>query len=220
MIKVNLNQTKTAYGESTYSTGMAQEETSTFIKTALTEIQKFGVEGVSAEIIFKIVINVILILFFPLGLKIYEINQINKLKNIETQQNNILKSKTNEIAKLNAELKKSEALKEASKEFKNKLDFLKKLADSRIVIPLTIDLIQSKIPENVWLDNLDMKLLSDNQSTEVKLNGMSFNEVYVNDFARSLNNVLDGNSIKVRTSDTKSRDGVIKVKFNLEGIKG
>ena len=217
MIKVNLNKTKTSDLRSeTKSTGLAGGEFSTIITKIQTEMSKMNMEDIGFDVFFKIIINLILILCFPLGLKIYEINQINNLEKIKKQKESLLNTKNQQLKSLSQQLKAYDHLQKKADEYANKKNFLKKIAENRIIIARTLDIIQNKTPETVWLKNLALELQE--TYTQINLSGKSFSEDHINSFADSLNDVLDKNSITVDTRDVKEGNSVTHVEFQLKGI--
>ena len=188
---------------------------STVITTALKNVKDRGMGEINAAVVIKIVINFVLILCFPLGLKAYETHQINKLEKEKTLKEKLLASTNEKLSHLENELKSYDYLQEKAKEYKKKKEFLKHLAESRLIIPRTIDLIQNKIPKTVWLEQLKLEISEEGQ--KVHISGKSFNEAHVNFFANSLHDVLDKNSITVETQDIKDGNSIVRVNFNLKG---
>lgn len=216
MIKVNLNKTKssTIY-DTNQNTGLAPAGT---VLTAIKEqVSKMEI-NLSPSVFVKMIINIWLILCFPLGLKIYEIQQINKLENEKQKEETTLKGIQDRLAQLKKEIKDYGHLKAKAKEYADKKAFLKQLAESRLVIPRTIDLIQNKMPETVWLENLKLKI--QDKGNQLEISGKSFSEDHVNRFASSLHDILDKNSITVNTRDVKEGSSIVKVQFQLKGIIG
>lgn len=219
MIKINLKRTKVSEDkQDTRNTGLAATGASTVVTALFDQAKKLQIESLKPEIFFKIVVNIILILCFPLGLKMYEVNQINKLEKVKKQKDDILNAMNQRLSGLSKELQSYSHLKEKAEEYKTKKDFLKKIAEDRIIIARTLDIIQTKAPETVWLKKMHLELLEEN--TKVLLAGKSFKEADINSFADSLNDILDKNSIIVSTKDVKEGNSIISVEFNLEGHIG
>lgn len=217
MIKINLNKTQISdLKNETKSTGLASGEFSTIVTKIKTEMSKMNMEDIGFDIFLKIIINLILILCFPMGLKIYEINQINNLEKVKKQKEDLLNTKNQQLVSLSQQLKAYDHLQNKAEEYSNKKTFLKKIAENRIIIARTLDIIQNKTPETVWLKNLSLELQED--YTQINLSGKSFSEGHINSFANSLNDVLDRNSITVDTRDVKEGNSVTHVEFQLKGI--
>ena len=214
MIKVNLNKTKSAVTYNTHSTGLAS--TGSTIFTSIKKIVDGNEFNFQPVIVIKLIVNISLIFCFPLGLKIYEMNQINHLETEKQKANVALAGVREKLSVLQKELEGYSHLQDKSKEFLKKKEFLKNLAESRLIIPRTVDLIQNKIPKTVWLEHLRMEINQKNNKLEIF--GKSFNEAHVNAFARSLHDIMDKNSITVNTRDIKESNSVIKVDFNLKGV--
>ena len=219
MIKVNLNKTKSSIIYNTQRTeeNPANSLLSTVVSTALKGLKGQSMVDLNVSLIAKVLLNLVLILSFPLALKAYEINQINKIKKEKQQKEKLLASANDEFSNLESQLAAYDYLKDKAREFSEKKDFLKKLAESRLTIPRTIDLIQSKTPKTVWLESLKLELSEEGQQS-VHISGQSFSEAHVNSFANSLHDVLDKNSITVNTHDIKDGDSVVKVNFSLQGV--
>ena len=73
----------------------------------------------------------IFILCFPLGLKIYEMKQIRKLNKEKIQAETVMSGTQDKLYSLEAELAKYNHLENKAKEFLEKKEFLKELAESR-----------------------------------------------------------------------------------------
>lgn len=218
MIKINFKQTKIARDQDTKSTGLASQGASTIVTALVEQAKKIQFGDIGPEVFFRMTINVVLVLCFPLGLKIYEINQINKLERIKKQKEDLLATTNQRLADVSEELEDYSHLQEKSKEYQTKKNFLKGLAEARIVIPRTLDIIQNKTPETVWLKQVSLELSDAN--TKVSLSGKSFKEADINAFANSLNDILDRNSIFVSTRDVKEGNSVVSVDFELDGYVG
>ena len=213
MMKMNLNQTKVSTGIETRSTGMASEGLS-IITYIAKKGKNFELENLSPEVLFKLIVNVILIFCFPLSLKVYEINQINKLEKIKKQKEELLGAKNQQLSELSQELQLYGYIQEQAEEYRAKKAFLKEIARKRIIIAKKMDLIQDRIPKTVWLKRLQLELLEENM--KVSLEGKSFNEANINIFATSLHGILDKNSIIVNTRDVRRGNSILSVEFRLE----
>ena len=215
MIKVNLNKTKTHVSYQTQHDLTSEKSVLTSLKTYLASIKKTDVDTI---VFVKIIMNFILIFCFPLGLKVYEIRQISQLNAEKSQEDKILNKSKGQLSQLEQEIQTYSYLKDKALEFSEKKDFLKQLGEARLVIPRTIDLIQNKIPEAVWLESLNLNASSTEGKSTLSITGESLNEAYVNAFANSLHDILDENSITVNTQDVSESNSVVKVRFDLKGI--
>ncbi len=184
----------------------------TNLKTALSDSNI----AFQPAILIRIAINLLLIACFPLGLKIYEKRQIDRLNRENQKVEALLAGAQSRLNELRAELKNYDHLNEKAKEFTEKKKFLKDLAESRLTIPRVIDLIENRLPKSVWLERLKLKISKDNN--EIQITGKGLNEAYVNRFAGSLHDLLDENSITVDTRDIKEGDDIVKVDFSLKGV--
>ena len=215
MIKVNFNQ-KNAKTAAQGSRGFAPTGTS-IIYTAITKAFQGSQEGVDLGVIIKIALNLALILSFPLGLKVYEIREINKLESAKNREITVLNVNQEKLNGLKKELESYSHLKDLAEEFKSKRNFLRKVAEDRLVVPRTIDFIQTQMPKDIWLT--DMKISLSGESKKITILGYGFKESSVNYFAHSLKNVLIDQTISVKTEDVKAdkSNSVVKVKFQLNG---
>lgn len=215
MIKINLNKTQSSvvYPD-TKSTGLAASGST--IITKLKGILDDQETVITPAIVAKMIINCVLIAGFPLGLKIYEIQNIGKLNAEKKKMEVTLTEEKSRLSQLEKELNSYSHLKDKSKEFIKKKEFLKQLAEKRLVVPRIIDSVQNKTPKTVWLKSLDIDVTGD--KNQIKISGESFSESHVNFFASSLHEILDKNSIIVNTKDIKKGKSVVKVGFDLQGF--
>ena len=215
MIKLNLNKTRSAVSSNTaLSEGKAPRGS-----TVLTNLQTVlgeKIQQTSLGFFIKIIVNIVLISGFPLGLKIYEVKQINKLKAQKQKEELLLSQINQQISASKAELDSYGYLKKKSEEFAKKKEFLSQLTKERLVVPKILDFIQGNLPNTVWLKKVQVDI-SNKGTQKVEISGESFKEVSVNIFASSLEQVLNGNSITVNMRDVKEGNSVIKVNFDLKG---
>ena len=215
MIKINLNKTRTTVdSETALSRGKKTRGS-----TILTEFQSAlenRLREASPLFFIKILINIILIASFPLGLKIYEIKQINQLEAQKQKEENLLSQSKQRLSALKKELDSYGYLKDKLREFQKKKEFLSQLTEKRLVVPTILDFIQNKLPDTVWLKRIQVDI-SKEASKEVQISGESFKEVGVNIFAGLLEEMLDSNSITVNMRDIKEGSNVLKVSFDLKG---
>ena len=218
MIKINLNKTRTVADTGLSSKDKKTKATSSVLTGLQTAFQG-RLSSVGPSFIIKIVINIVCILCFPLGLKVYEVKQINKLKAQKTQEEALLNQANQKLSVLKKKLDSYGYLKEKAEEFEKKKQFLSQLTRERLVIPKILDYIQDHLPSTVWLKNIEVDVSSEKKS--IKILGESFKEAGVNIFASSLEQILDENSITVNMRDVKEGNSVVKVSFDLKGeVKG
>lgn len=215
MIKINFNQKKTA-NKQPETKGLAPTGTSQ-IYTQITELVKDAQDVLDAQTIFKAVFNFVLVLAFPLGLKIYEITEIRKLKAQKAQEQSVLDLKNQELASLKKELSEYDYLKEAANEFQKKRDSLRRISIARLTVPRVMDFVQNQTPEDVIITNLKVELRK--EEGFLSLSGFGFKEASINYFTNNLEQILRGESIVVDTRDVKEgqSDSIIKTNFNLRG---
>ena len=214
MIKFNLNKTRSSVASNT-----ALTDGKTKASTILTDLQTAlgeKIQSAGPGLIIKIALNLILIACFPMGLKIYETREINKLKAQKNKEELLLNTAKQSLSALKAELDSYGYLKEKSEEFERKKEFLSRLAEKRLVIPRILDFIQDQLPNTVWLKRVDVDI-SDKENKRIEISGESFKEVGVNVFSGSLEQILDGNSITVNMRDVKEGESIVKVSFDLKG---
>ena len=148
MIKFNLKSTKTSVNMDP----LAGENYTQNIRTNLTEfLDHLDLSSIDPKTFIFIALKILIILCFPLGLKVYEVYQINILKTEREQVDKVLTAKNGEVSHLNQELEKLSYLKKKAEEYESKKNFLKNLAYSRLIVPKILDQIQSVIPETVCL---------------------------------------------------------------------
>ncbi|MCY4321370.1 MAG: hypothetical protein OXC37_03060 [Bdellovibrionaceae bacterium] len=215
MIKLNLNKTKTSIEDSSIQESSIDSTKSSMLETIQTVLEK-GLKDTKPIFFIKIVINIMLILAFPLGLKIYEIQEINKLSAQKQKEELLLTQTTQQLNDLKAELDSYGYLKQKSEEFIRKKQFLKTLTEERLIIPRILDFIQNNLPNTVWLKQIQVDI-SNKERKSVTISGESIKEVGVNTFAVFLEEILDTNSITVSMRDIKEGNTVIKVSFDLRG---
>lgn len=215
MIKVNLNKTKNSVIYNTKDKEVTSVDS--VFSTVVSKLKSQGTVDFNTTLMAKITVKLILLLCFPLGLKAYEINQINQLETLKQQKEELLNTTNQKLSQLKDELTSYDYLQAKAKEYEGKKNFLKELAESRLIIPRTLELIQSKVPNTVWLNNLSLRL-SKEEGQKLSLSGQSFNEAHVNFFAHSLRDILNKNSITVDTHDVKEGDSVVKVNFKLNAV--
>ena len=82
------------------------------------------------------------------------LDKLNGQRMIAQDELNSLKSKE---SKIKNEIKGLEKLSEKSKEFNHKLNIMQGIVDNRLLAVKGLDLIQSAIPEEVWLREVSLK---------------------------------------------------------------
>lgn len=220
MIKINLNQTKagkenTLSFQETQETGLASSGST--IATKIMDSLKARTAEITPGDITKIVIKLLIMASLPLGLKYYEITQIKELESQKQKADKVLIQTNEKLSKIKTKLDSYGDLQNLSKEFVEKKDFLKRISSSRLIVPRTLDLIQSKLPETVWLKTIKITLSNDDESHAISISGEGREETNVNAFAISLREILNQNTIIVDTNDIKDSNDETKVQFDLKG---
>ena len=215
MIKVNFNQKKTDATEAK-SKGLAVTGRSA-VFTQFTEAIKQSQDILELQIIVKLIINFLIVLSFPVGLKVYEVREINKLENQKIQEQSILDQKQQLLASLKKELDGYGYLNAMSQEFAIKRAFLKGVAADRLIAPSIIEFIQNQIPKDIWLTDIKIELKGEEK--KLNISGFSVKESSINYFTNTLQSVLHRKSISVETRDIKDgqSDSIIKTNFKLTG---
>lgn len=221
MIKINFKATKISsiavYGTATRDTGLNTEDLGTQVKTLgtfLSDQVKTQMLEISFATVLLMVIKILMILSFPAALKIYEFQQVNNNSMQQQEIQKTIDAAQGKLKKVNAEIKKFSYLTDQSREFESKKNFIKKLTESRLIVPRVLDSIQSHIPNTVWLKSISIKV--EKEESKLSLRGESLTESVVNSFADSLKNIVDRSSIRVTTQDIKDGDNTVKVGFNLD----
>ena len=213
MIKVNFNKKKT---DADQSKGLTSTGTST-VFNQFTEIIKQSQDFLDLQTIIKFSINLFIVLSFPVGLKIYEVRELNKLENQKAQEQSILNQKQQQLADLKKELDSYGNLKAMSEEFAVKRKFLKEVSAERLTAPKIIEFIQTEIPKDIWLINVKIDLKGEGK--KLHISGFSVKESSINYFTNTLQSVLNRKSIFVETKDIKDgqSESIIKTNFKLIG---
>jgi len=215
MIKVNFNQKK-ADPNTSRSTGLAPTGTSQFF-SQVTELITESQSLLDTATLIKFIVNCAIVISFPVGLKIYEVREIEKLETQKNQEEGILNQKNQELAELQKELKNYDYLDNLAEEFKVKRAFLDQIASDRLLAPRVIDFIQNQIPEDTWLNKLQITL--EKEDIKLSLSGFSIKEANINKLTDNLEGILHRKSISVDTKDIKEgqSDTIAKTSFNLKG---
>ncbi len=217
MIKVNLKETKTASSIYTKTgTGAYEnEDFKTAVGTIVKEWFEIDFKMLNPFIFLSILIKLILIAGFPIGLYIYEARVIGqleeRLESLGQKHTSLQKS----LSDLKVKIESNGHLKDKSKEYDNKKEFLKGLAYSRLIVPQLLDQVQSIIPESVWLKTITV---STKEEGDLKIVGESLGEDRVNLFADSLKVIVERDSIKVNMTDVEENNNFVKVKFTLTAL--
>ena len=213
MIKVNLKKTKVSGTQNTKTNVGAVETFTGTVKDVQQIMDKFGLDS---SLVVKLVFKLLLIACFPLGLKVYEKQNIGKLEIEKTQQEELLNQANQKLSAIQTKLDSYGYLQDKANEFHKKKEHLKKLAEKRLIIVRTIDALQDRTPKTVWLEKLTMRV--ERGEKKIEISGKSFNEANINAFAGNLKEVLDQNSIVINTRDIKEGGSVVKVEFSLKGV--
>jgi len=216
MIKVNFNQKKTSMAEAR-TRGLAPTGTSQILNQ-FTETLKEKQSLLDTQTLVKFIFNIIIVLCFPIGLKIYEIKEIRKLEKLKAQEQSILDQKNQQLASVKKELEAYAYLEDLSKEFSTKRAFLSEISSGRLVVPRVIDFIQNKIPKGMWLTNVKIDL-QNLETAKLSISGFSIKEASINYFTNSLEAILQRESILVNTRDIKDSQSqtITKTNFSLKG---
>ena len=214
MIKLNFNSTKTSAGptyEKTTETGFSTSFTS--ISTINQDIIS-QLKVVEPRVLVVILLKFLFILAFPVCLKVYEVIHIRELEAVKVVAQKNLDKKKQNLQKVEKEIASYSYLDNKSAEFESKKDFIKKLSESRLIIPRTLDSIQTNIPKTVWLKGVEVAVGKD--KSVLKIKGESLTEDSVNSFADSLKSFVDRPSIKLTTRDIKEQGSTVRVSFDLK----
>ena len=221
MIKVNLKNTKTAisrfsYSETTSATG-ASTAASTQLSSFLKQLQQLDLSSLDTAVLLRIMIKFILVCAIPFSLKIYEIINIEKLKNSIKQVETNVASTNSARDQIQVKIKNYDYLKKKEEEFNRKKELLSGLASSRLVIPRFLDEIQTAIPPSVWLKEMEVSAPNPRENKrQVKFAGEGLNEELINSFVEELKIFVDANSLRLNTRDIKEGEISVKVKFDIQ----
>ena len=218
MIKINLKNTKTSISNINTMAGFSGEQgqgkaAGTFSQMSA-GLQKIDWSSIDAGILLKIAFNIILVLSILLGLKIYEIRSVNRLKATLSLNKKTLEDKKQILEKINVEINSLGKYEKEAQEFDSKKSLFKKLADQRLQIPRLLDQIQSAIPRNVWLKSIKISV----KEGDISISGESINEDKVTKFVNDLGSgIINSNTAQFDTSDLISENSANKIKFNVTG---
>ena len=150
-------------------------------------------------------IRLVVMLLFPLGLFVYEKQNIPTLQRILKQKtaefnklqakNNAAKSAVEEIAKFNEDKEK----------LQNQVDTLENLQKDRLREVKILDNIQKDIPEKVWLKKIEFK------DTDLKIFGIATGDPEIAGFVDNLSKMVFLTSvIPVKSADEVTDKGIFK----------
>lgn len=217
MIKFNLKKTKVSVSMSNPQAEHTALGGSFLGKSLLTaEVGGFlgDLSELDSSFFVKFTIKLLLIGSIPLGLKVYEIHNINLLETEKSRVESILSAKQGESAALKANIESFDYLKKQKEEYVNKKNLLEELASSRLVIPQFLDRVQDVIPESTWLTKISVSKKGD--TNQITIEGESLDEESVNNFLVSLQDIVQKNTIQFNTTDMKETGRLIRVKFNIK----
>ncbi|MGI9548438.1 MAG: PilN domain-containing protein [Bdellovibrionales bacterium] len=214
MIKINLKKTKTSSVH--HKTDLDDSEKmdyQTAMNTIVKDWFKVDFEQLNPFLLVSMLFKLTVMACFPLGLYIYEVQIINQLKDEFKIVDQKKQSKEKTLKELQAQIAGQEYLKDKAKEYDSKKEFLKGVANSRIIIPQLLDQVQSIIPESVWLKSIQVSIKKEGKLT---IKGESLGEDRINLFANSLETIVKRESIKVNMNDIKENNNSVKVGFTLK----
>ncbi len=169
------------------------------------EVMEGNLELGSQDIQKQGMIRLAVMLLFPLGLLVYEKQNIPDLQRTFKQKtaelnklqakNNAAKGAVEEILKFNEDKEK----------LQNQVDTLENLQKDRLREVKILDNIQKDIPEKVWLKRIEFK------DTELKIFGTSTGDPEIASFVDNLSKMVFLTSvIPVKSADEVSDKGIFK----------
>ena len=211
MIRINLKKTKTSISRFSRVTAAGTEGAEeTGLSALKTQLSSIDLSQLPTDILLKIVIKLAIVCSFPLGFKIYEITNLQKLEKIMDAENAVLKQKEAEIAAVESKIKNFSHLQAEEDEFNKKKELLSDLAASRLIIPSFLDEIQTIIPDFVYLTSIVVSPEQQGQRN-VAIAGEAVSDESINKFADELKNIVDSDSLKLNSNDT----GKERIRFNI-----
>ncbi len=169
--------------------------------------------NIDSTLVFQIALKLMFVGFCLMGIKIYEIYNINQLKDHKTKRQEVLDSKKSSLTQLQKQVASLDYLKDEAKEYERKRNIIKKLALLRLKLPEILDQMQNTITEYIWLKNLKINT----ETKKIVVDGEGENENELKNFVELLRKNFNFENVRFDTNDLMKDGSVIKVQFKLEG---
>ena len=171
----------------------------------------FGGDGFYSEQSSKEALKRLLIIALgPIALLVYEnqnipekMSQLNNQRKVLEELSSYNSKNANSVAEIK-KFKEDEAL------IEDRISELKRISENRVQEIKIMDIIQSNIPEHVWLNELNI------QRDVAVIRGMSISETEVTAFQEALSHQKLIKDIKLVRSERISKEGVDLRKFEIE----
>lgn len=186
MIKVNLLKNKVQGDQTTQATRVAGSPESTEARSAIVKVIVLGIATV--------------------GLMLYESQNLSRLRAEDAEINASLQELQTTVDAKKIEAEKLKNIEAQAKELKDKLKLLKFLSKLRLREVNTLDYMQSKIPERLWLNSLKY------ENDQFELAGSAISTPDISEFVKRLDesaflkNVIVVKNQEISDSRTGYRD--------------
>lgn len=138
------------------------------------------------------------------------LNKLNGQKAILNNEFNALKSEKKKIEK---NIEGFTHIRDTSKEFKNKLEIMQKIADRRLIAVSGLDSIQSVIPEEVWLNQVQLK------DKKFTIKGISTTTKQIQNFIEKMENTESFSSVILeQAKDIQNREQRKRKQFVIVSV--
>lgn len=171
-----------------------------------------GEATVTDEMRKDAVVKLIIICLAPLGLYIYEMQNIPAIKADLSRKQAMISELHNFNAKAENSVKEIKKFKEDEKKIQARISVLEKLAKDRFREVKVLDLFQQVIPERVWFTRVDVK------EGKVLLAGFSTSDIDISTFMDSLSKSVFLQEVVLVSSSEHIQDGMTLKKFEISCI--
>lgn len=226
MIRINLLKAQKQFTELPKETLETESESPGFFEKLFFKGEKQASSSSEMElsggksIKIKAIVNIIIFLITPIGMFIYQEINIPKLKSLLAAENAKLVDYSNynlKSASLVAEIKKHKENKVLIEKQISSLDGLSKVRSKYV---RALDLIQTNIPDKMWLTEL--KSEGDNLTAK----GVSYSDTEISEFLSRVGKSVFFSDVSLASSeDSKEKQGdrvnlkKFQINFNLEVVQ-
>lgn len=154
-------------------------------------------------------IRLLVIMLFPLGLYMYEQQNVPALVSQLSSRQAVLTELQNFNAKAETSVKEIKKFKEDEKKIQDRITVLEKIAKDRFREVKVLDLFQQIIPEKLWLTSLELK------DGRILLSGMSTSDIDISTFMDSLSKSVFLQDVVLISSSEQIQEDVTLKKFEI-----
>ncbi len=180
------------------------------------DISEVGDASAGSDIQRKGLVNILVILIIPAALFVYE-SQVkpekeNKIRTLNAQIAE-LTSFNNKQSAIVAEISKIEA---DEKDVEKKINAIAKITQGRLSEIKVLDLLQSILPEKMWLQNIEIETV-DGKGTQIQIDGMSQTEMDVSILLDDLTRNVLFKDVELIESKIQPYEGQNFSMFRIQG---